>query len=275
MTEKLVVIRCSRFVFRNQSRVTNHESRSFTLIELLVVVAIIAILAALLLPALQGSKEQARTAQCISNHRQLGLAMQMYANDYQGFIVEQNGSDLPPPAPGDAPSWIQTLRLLNYVQDVRTNWAWTAPWPEKAAGLVKCPSWDRWNYFHGYRHSRLGLNIHIGHWHPNPLYTRRLRFSDLTRPSQTYLVADSIWWGAPGYPIEPGDYGITAMYIAPPWTQDSGGEPTIHLCHGRGSDSNFGNNRAVVLFCDGHVEALARFQTPSYTAIEWWGTPYP
>jgi prepilin-type N-terminal cleavage/methylation domain-containing protein/prepilin-type processing-associated H-X9-DG protein len=248
---------------------------SFTLIELLVVVAIIAILAAMLLPALQGAKEQARTATCMSNQRQIGLAMQMYASDYQGYIVEQNGSDLPAPAPGDAPSWVQTLRILNYMRDVPTNRAWSGSWETKSAGVVNCPSWDKWNYFHGYRHSRLGINFHISHWYPDPTYARRMRFPDLTHPSITYLVADSIWWGAPGYPIEPGDYGITTAWVPPPRRQDSGGDPTIHLRHGRGSDSNFGSNKAVVLFCDGHVEALARFKTPSYTAIEWWGTPYP
>src|SRR5438034_9672963 len=100
--------------------------KAFTLIDLLVVIAIIAILAAMLLPALSRSKEKARATNCLSNIRQLSLSYSLYGYDNNDDMVTLYLFQSAPPGaffPGGVTWWVDLLRP--YLQT--TN-------------LVKCPS---------------------------------------------------------------------------------------------------------------------------------------
>ncbi len=95
-----------------------HRNQGFTLIELLVVIAIIAILMAVLLPALAAVRLQAKRIGSASNMRQIGLAMEMYAEANEGFFPESAHGH----TGGDAHhhSWIHSLApYLGDVNEVR------------------------------------------------------------------------------------------------------------------------------------------------------------
>src|SRR5258707_7088365 len=91
-------------------RARNHFG--FTLIELLVVIAIIAILAAILFPVFAQAREKARGISCLSNSKQIGTAIQMYAQDYDETIIPWFvGTGLPRDEwRHDLKSWAQNLQ---------------------------------------------------------------------------------------------------------------------------------------------------------------------
>ena len=177
----------------------------FTLIELLVVIALIAILAALLLPALARVKDKARATQCTDNLSQWGLAMRMYADD--------NGDFLPRRGQG-----VQTLALITRLDD------WFNALPpyfnlppylqlvtsgkKPAAGnhsIFICPDATDpgGTYFLCY-----GQNMNLSPWNL-PLATK---FSAVVQPDSVVAFGESLGPYASTYPSKQ-PYSIVARHV--------------------------------------------------------------
>jgi prepilin-type N-terminal cleavage/methylation domain-containing protein/prepilin-type processing-associated H-X9-DG protein len=90
--------------------------QGFTLIEMLVVIAIIAILAAILFPVFAQAREKARAISCLSNTKQIGMALMMYCEDYDEHCVLNNNE---PPAP--LPAGLRTASWPDLLQPYIKN----------------------------------------------------------------------------------------------------------------------------------------------------------
>lgn len=169
--------------------------QGFTLIEVLVVVGIIAVLAALLLPALAQAKAKAQEIQCASNLKQLSLAWELYADDNLDLLVNNHGIQ-------------ETLRTrqnwANNVQDwlnsdgntnlVTLTGGKLAPYLDQATGVFKCPS-DHSMAENGPRIRSMSMNSLVGDPGEltnrfNPQFIQFFRSEEIPVPANIYVFLD-------------------------------------------------------------------------------------
>jgi len=217
--------------------------RGFTLIELLVVIAIIAILAAILFPVFAKAREKARQTSCLSNLKQLGLGMLMYAQDYdETFSGMGNGrSTTVPVIPGSDFCQHPTSGIYYY------SWAAVIYPYVKNEQIYQCPS-TKYNCY-GVSYGVPGHGINAARTGPVSIFGRPTQ-ADIKRPAEIMMIGEK---GTGG-----GDQYINVVSTSASCTYYAG-----RASHNEGSN---------VAFFDGHSKWFMSVQPAAYSG---WLTAYP
>ena len=206
--------------------------KSFTLIELLVVIAIIAILAGMLLPALNNAREKGRSASCINNIKQFGFFCSQYSMDNNDILVPYASDCRFKENP--AQPWLFTVRDYAGLSGSEYSSGWSQPPGSFRDGLMRCPSYSgaqRVMYFYGvcYGMPRYGIGGDVyGDYVPLISKTGQLKSA-----SASLLLADTFNSSYGGYYFFE-NHAAALSYL----------DKTRH------------NKRVNTVFVDGHTETI-------------------